>query len=80
MKSGICPKCGAAEVYAGTNVFNKSGSYYVNAIPVTFWHYAALDNYVCGECGYVESYIADAQQLHRIRENWPRVDARKRKW
>lgn len=79
MKRGICPKCGATEIYAGTEVFNKSGSYSVNTIPVTFWNYAPLDNYVCGECGYVESYIADAHQLRRIRENWPSAFANKRK-
>jgi predicted nucleic-acid-binding Zn-ribbon protein len=71
MKRGICPKCGSTEVYAGTNVSFKSGTYSSNAIPVTFWHYAPLDNYVCADCGYVESYIADVAQLERIRENWP---------
>ena len=73
MLDGICPKCGSTEVYAGTNLGYKSGSNYSNTIPITFWHTAALDNYVCGQCGYVESYIAKDSDLARIREKWPLV-------
>jgi predicted nucleic-acid-binding Zn-ribbon protein len=73
MLDGICPKCGSTEVYAGTDVGYKSGSSYSNTIPITFWHTAALDNYVCGQCGYVESYIAKDSDLERIRQKWPLV-------
>ena len=73
MLDGICPKCGSSEVYAGTRVSNKQGSYYTNTIPVSFWRTATLDNYVCGQCGYVESYIANDTDLARIRDNWPLV-------
>ena len=57
MKNGICPKCGSSEVYAGTGLTNKAGYYGVNSVPITYWIYAALDNYVCAGCGYVESYL-----------------------
>jgi predicted nucleic-acid-binding Zn-ribbon protein len=74
MRSGICPKCGSSDVYAGTELgYNKSGSNYSNTIPISFWYTAALDNYVCGQCGYVESYIAKESDLRRIREKWPLV-------
>lgn len=79
MRSGICPKCGSDEVYAGTEVTFKSGPYSTNTIPINFWGNASLDNYVCGECGYVESYIAKDSDLRRIRNNWPLVNGRKRK-
>ena len=76
MKSGQCPKCGSFEVYSGAYVTNKRGNYGSNTIPVSggiFPQLAPLDNYVCVNCGYVESYISDEEQLQRIAEKWPRV-------
>ncbi|WP_446336632.1 hypothetical protein [Coleofasciculus sp. G1-WW12-02] len=37
--------------------------------------YAALDTYVCVNCGYVESYVASADDLNYIQENWAKVEA-----
>ena len=31
---------------------------------------AALDNYVCTDCGYIESYIAEKDKLKEIVESW----------
>mgnify|MGYP000197292417 CR=1 FL=1 len=31
---------------------------------------APLDNYVCINCGYVESYIADSRKLKKIKEKF----------
>ena len=77
MKSGQCPKCGSFDVYSGAYVPNKSGGGYGNnTIPVSgglFDRNVALDNYVCVNCGYVESYISDEEQLQRIAKKWPRV-------
>ena len=74
MKSGQCPKCGSFEVYSGAYVPNKY--VYYNTIPVSgglFSQVVELDNYVCVNCGYVESYISDEEQLRRIADKWPRV-------
>lgn len=73
MLSGVCPKCGSTEVYAGTELNWKDGNNYSNTIPISFWRTAALDNYVCADCGYVESYVAKTKHLDMIRKNWPRV-------
>ena len=77
MKSGQCPKCGSFEVYSGAYLTNKRGNGYAsNTIPVSggiFPQVVALDNYVCVNCGYVESYISDEEQLRRIAAKWPRV-------
>jgi hypothetical protein len=75
MKSGICPKCGSSEVYAGTHLppFAKMGSNWANTIPITPWVYAGLDNYVCVDCGYVESYVAARYKRAMIAQKWPRV-------
>ena len=76
MKSGRCPKCGSTEVHAGTRVSAKGGVYGSNSIPIGAlgFSYAALDNYVCATCGYVESYIADEDKLRKIALKWPRVE------
>lgn len=73
MKKGICPRCGGKEIFNGSAVVNKSGNHGSNAIPVTFFRIAALDNYVCGHCGYVESYIAKEKDLVAIKKKWPLV-------
>ena len=72
MRSGKCAKCSSTDVRIGAQVANKGGVYGSNSIPITFWSAAALDNYVCVACGYVESYVADASKLRRIAEKWPR--------
>jgi hypothetical protein len=34
---------------------------------------AALDNYVCLDCGLVERYVADPQKLEEIGRRWTQV-------
>jgi len=52
----------------------KSGPFGSNAIPVGLTSIAALDNYVCSECGYVESYVSDKTKLSEIARKWDRVE------
>ncbi len=75
MRSGICPICGSDEVYSGSDAPMKQGTHDSNAIPVTLWDSAPLDNYVCVKCGYVQSYIQDRALLETIAKKWPRVNA-----
>lgn len=70
MKNDKCSKCGSKEIYSGTDVFPKSGPFASNSIPVSLTSIAALDNYVCIDCGYIESYIADAHKLKEISRKW----------
>jgi Zn finger protein HypA/HybF involved in hydrogenase expression len=74
MTNGICPKCGSTDVRVGRNL---PGPYGINAIPlahgVVNTNVAVLDNYVCPECGYVESYIADGEKLDYIAQHWPKA-------
>ena len=77
MKNGTCPKCGSSEIYAGTEVFPKSGPFTCNAIPVGLTAMAPLDNYVCAACSYVESYISREEDVASIRRKWPQVNSEK---
>ncbi len=70
MKDGICPKCKSNEVFSGADIMLKSGPFGSNSIPVNLTSIAALDNYVCVHCGYVESYVVDSKKLKEISQGW----------
>lgn len=70
MKDGRCPKCGSSKIYASVDLPLKGGPFGSNSIPVSLASMAALDNYVCSECGLVESYIAGEDKLKEIAEKW----------
>ena len=53
--------------------FKSSGLGGSNSIPISLTSVAALDNYVCAECGYVESYVNNAERLKEISEKWVHV-------
>jgi len=72
MKNGKCPKCGSDKVYCGVDVFPKSGPFGSNSIPISLTSIAAVDNYVCTDCGYVERYIAESEKLREIAQKWCR--------
>ncbi len=73
MKTGKCPKCGSDDVHSGTHLFPKTGPFASNSIPISLLSMAALDNYVCVKCGYVERYVSGAEKLKEIAESWPKV-------
>ena len=77
MKYGKCPKCGSTEVFAAKDLPLKSGPFGSNSIPVSLTSMAALDNYVCTECGLVERYVADAEKLKEIAKKWKPVAVEK---
>lgn len=73
MKKGKCPKCGSDDIYSNENMRLKMGPFGSNAIPISMTSMAALDNYVCTACGYVESYISDQTKLKEIYVKWPKI-------
>lgn len=73
MKDGICPKCKSRNVFVGNKVRLKRGSFFSNTIPLSQWSLTSLDNYVCTNCGFMESYISDKDKLKEISEKWPKV-------
>ncbi|GAB1542266.1 hypothetical protein NUACC21_49400 [Scytonema sp. NUACC21] len=77
MKNGQCPKCGSLDVRSGAKLPFKAGMHNNNSILlkgcVISPSYAPLDNYVCLNCGYVESYISNSKHIDFIAQNWPPV-------
>jgi hypothetical protein len=74
LKTGICPKCSSHEVFSGAGVALKKGPFGSNSIPIGITSIAALDNLVCVDCGYVESYVGDPDKLAEISHKWARVE------
>jgi len=70
MKQGKCPKCGSVNIYSAEDLPLKSGPFGSNSIPISLTAMAALDNYVCVDCGLVESYVADDYMLKKISQKW----------
>lgn len=75
MKEGKCPKCGSTEIFSGAEVVLKKGPFGSNAIPISLTSVVALDNYVCGDCGMLESYVSDPVKLAEIARRWKRVNS-----
>ena len=75
MKSGECPKCSSRNVYDGSKVPFKRGFYAQNTMKIANTAAAALDRYVCGDCGYVENYVGSSRALQKIAGTWPKVDS-----
>ncbi|MDX2452751.1 hypothetical protein [Desulfosarcina sp.] len=74
MKQGKCPKCGSVNIYSAEDLPLKSGPFGSNSIPISLTAMAALDNYVCVDCGLVESYVADDYMLKKISQKWKSVN------
>lgn len=70
MKDGKCPKCNSTQVYSQQNMVLKGGPFGSNSIPISLTSMAALDNFVCADCGLVQSYVADEEKLREISKKW----------
>jgi hypothetical protein len=58
MRTGTCPKCGGSDIYISRNdpVLMKIGLLYPDQ---------KTDHYLCGDCGYYESYVVDLDKLRQ---------------
>ncbi|MDD4769376.1 MAG: hypothetical protein PHT52_06250 [Eubacteriales bacterium] len=73
MKNGICPRCHSTQVYSSSKLRAETGN--ASSIPLSFFRSIPLDNYVCTNCGYVESYVSEPEMLARIEDIWPQVES-----
>ncbi len=64
MKNRKCPKCGSADVLqVGKRYPEPRG-----VMGVTLWSSVAVDDFICGACGFVETYLHDMEDLGQIRK------------
>lgn len=72
MKSGISPKCKSATVYKR----NFPGGYR-SSLVFAFDSGVRLNDYVCGTCGYVESYLEDFNKINKVKKHCAHVAPQK---
>lgn len=73
MKNGQCPKCGSHEVFCNTNRKFPALNTITVGMENSGSRYVPLDTYICGTCGYLESYVAKPSDLSYIKEGWASV-------
>lgn len=73
MRSGICPKCNGDDVRL-TESFPPTVA---NSVQLGFFRYAVLDHYICGNCGYHESYVTQEDSLQAVRDCATKVAIRR---
>ncbi len=62
MKSGKCPKCKLTKVYR-----RDFPGGYRSSLALAFESGVRLEDYICGACGFVESYLADLKKIDTIK-------------
>jgi predicted nucleic-acid-binding Zn-ribbon protein len=75
MRKGRCIQCRSNEVYINESSWGQSGSYQSNTVPITMFSSALLKNYVCTNCGYVESYVENDAKRKKRKEKWDKVSS-----
>lgn len=70
MKSGTCPKCQSNTVYQ-----RSIPGGYRSALFFAFDAVVRLEDYICGSCGYVESYLENLNQIDKIKNHCAHFDS-----
>ncbi len=68
MKSGICPKCSSSAIYG--DIKNPHGIV-VDRMKILPMNTILL---VCADCGYLEFYVENEQDLEKIRKKCSKVE------
>lgn len=75
MKSGLCVKCGQANVYRSEVSRARSSDAVTLKEGFVGKDASSVTRYVCGNCGYLEYYLGQEQDLSVVREAWEKVSA-----
>lgn len=64
MKDGKCPKCGSSDVLHVEKRYPEVRG----IVGVSLWSRVTVDDFVCGNCGFVEKYLSDLADVEKIRK------------
>lgn len=64
MKTGKCPKCGSHDVLHVEKRYPEPRG----VVGVTLWSRVPVDDYICGACGFAETYVSDLADMDKIRQ------------
>lgn len=65
MKSGTCPKCNSLDIYSSEEQADGAldGNYILVRTGLLRNDYIKLIYCACGQCQYIESYVADDESM-----------------
>ncbi len=71
-QSRTCPKCQSQEIIFIPGKSQKSGYDTGSSIRTgrTNANVATVDVFVCGDCGYMEDWVASSQELEKIKKKF----------
>jgi predicted nucleic-acid-binding Zn-ribbon protein len=67
MRDGTCPKCRSREIY------QSPADLGMGRMPIANMRAVTMATYVCTDCGYMEYYVDDPNDLRKIVEKWHKV-------
>lgn len=69
-KTRTCPKCGGSDIILIPGKVGPHGSGNNIATGWTIFSSVKVSRYLCGNCGFSEEWIDDADDLAKIREKY----------
>ena len=72
MKNGKCPKCESTDVLRVAKRYPEPRG----VVGVTLWSKVPVDDYICGACGFRETYISDLADLDKIKKKATAVEGK----
>ncbi len=69
MKNGPCPKCGSKEIYVQRNWVGNPR----NVLKLGMFSPVNLREYICAECGFVETYLDNLEDASKIIDKCEKV-------
>jgi len=70
MKDGVCPKCGSDEVYQEKRELDQR-----SRKVLTIFSHVRLLEFICCNCGLVETYLADLKDVKKVKAKCMKVKA-----
>ncbi len=64
MKSGPCPKCGSKEIYLAP--YRIKLTHGRHSMQLGIFDFAKIEEYICAECGFIESYLAGEEDMRKV--------------
>lgn len=77
MKTGTCPVCGSDNIYTNWAMSPANEriwrSYHYDVLTIAQGQEARLEQYICGDCGFIQSYVAP-DRLNVVRRRWDKPE------
>ncbi len=69
LKSGTCPNCDSKNIHYQKKLMGARSVIYVGFL----YSHVKLTEYVCVDCGLVESYLKSNADMEKLSKSWPKL-------